>query len=126
MILAMRAERRKETFQKEPIANYSESDRQSHSEEVAREDVRVSNPNCPDKIKVAHLYKTYHTKGQQPYTAIKNNSFGVQNGEILGLLGPNGAGKSTTFNILTAFLAKSQGSVKLKNIEVEGGLMEIF
>lgn len=57
MILAMRLEKKKETFQKEPQVDYSEFERLPRSEEVAREDARVSHPNCPDKIKVAHLYK---------------------------------------------------------------------
>ncbi len=58
--------------------------------------------------------------------AIKNNSFGVNKGEIFGLLGPNGAGKSTTFNILTSLIPKTQGSVKMKNIEVDKGIMDIY
>lgn len=47
--------------------------------------------------------------------AVKNNSIVVKQGEIFGLLGPNGAGKSTTFNIMTAALPKTSGSVKLFN-----------
>jgi ABC-type multidrug transport system ATPase subunit len=49
------------------------------------------------------------------YMAIRNNSFVVRQGEIFGLLGPNGAGKSTTFNIITAALPKTSGSVQLFN-----------
>ncbi|EGR32580.1 hypothetical protein IMG5_076830, partial [Ichthyophthirius multifiliis] len=94
-------------------------------EEVIKEQIRVSNKNCLDKIKVQNLYKIYNINSK-PFTAIQNNSFGVQNGEILGLLGPNGAGKSTTFNILTSFINKSQGSVKLKSIEVQNGIMDIY
>jgi len=60
------------------------------------------------------------------YKAIRNNSFGVKGGEIFGLLGPNGAGKSTTFNIITAALPKTSGSVKLFDVEVNKGIMEIF
>jgi ATP-binding cassette subfamily A (ABC1) protein 3 len=51
------------------------------------------------------LYKVY----SNGFTAIKNNSFSVDGGEIFGLLGPNGAGKSTTFNIITAALSKTSG-----------------
>lgn len=42
--------------------------------------------------------------------AIKDVSFTVQNGEIVGLLGPNGAGKSTTLRILACILAPTSGS----------------
>jgi len=34
----------------------------------------------------------------------------------MGLLGPNGAGKSTSFNILTALIPRSMGSVSIKDI----------
>jgi ATP-binding cassette subfamily A (ABC1) protein 3 len=58
--------------------------------------------------------------------AIRDNSFCVGEGEIFGLLGPNGAGKSTSFNIITAALPKSSGSVKLFDQEVNKGIMSIF
>ena len=60
---------------------------------------------------VDKLYKKY----PNGYVSIKDNSFIVEEGETFGLLGPNGAGKSTTFNILTAALAKTHGSIKLLN-----------
>ncbi|KAL4509467.1 hypothetical protein ABPG73_022683 [Tetrahymena malaccensis] len=125
--IALRMEQKMEKFKADPKIDYSEFENQPIPAEVSAEDQRVSSVNCQDKIKVSHLYKTYKIdKKTPPYTAIKNNSFGVQNGEILGLLGPNGAGKSTTFNILTSLIPKSQGSVKLKNIEIESGLMEVY
>jgi ABC-type multidrug transport system ATPase subunit len=55
------------------------------------------------------LFKKYNNG----FTAIKDNSFSVKKGEIFGLLGPNGAGKSTTFNIVTAALSKTSGTVKI-------------
>jgi len=36
------------------------------------------------------------------FTAVKNISFSIRQGEVLGIAGPNGSGKSTLFNILTA------------------------
>ncbi len=42
--------------------------------------------------------------------AVKNISFEVSPGEILGFLGPNGAGKSTTIKMLTGLLAPGSGS----------------
>lgn len=44
----------------------------------------------------------------------------------MGLLGPNGAGKSTTFNILTSLIPKTSGSVKMKDIQVNKGIMDIY
>jgi ABC-2 type transport system ATP-binding protein len=43
--------------------------------------------------------------------AVKNISFEVRQGEILGFLGPNGAGKTTTMQMLTGNLAPSQGRI---------------
>lgn len=55
------------------------------------------------------LYKKY----PNGFVAVRDNSFIIEKGETFGLLGPNGAGKSTTFNILTAAIPKTFGSVKL-------------
>jgi branched-chain amino acid transport system ATP-binding protein len=42
--------------------------------------------------------------------AVKNVSFSVERGEILGILGPNGAGKTTLYNLLTGFIAPDPGA----------------
>ncbi|MDA8017388.1 MAG: ABC transporter ATP-binding protein [Thermoanaerobaculia bacterium] len=46
-------------------------------------------------------------------TAVRDVSFQVEDGEILGLLGPNGAGKTTTLRMLTGFLPPTDGSVTI-------------
>lgn len=46
-----------------------------------------------------------------PIHAVRNISFSVHRGEVLGFLGPNGAGKSTTMKMITGFLEPSQGTV---------------
>ena len=53
------------------------------------------------------------TKRYGAVTAIKDVSFEVRPGEVLGLLGPNGSGKSTTVKILTGLLAPTEGAVRL-------------
>ncbi|MDH5633430.1 MAG: ABC transporter ATP-binding protein [Gammaproteobacteria bacterium] len=45
--------------------------------------------------------------------AVKNISFSVAKGEVLGFLGPNGAGKTTTMQIITGNLAPSVGSISI-------------
>ena len=59
-------------------------------------------------IKVEHLTKRYGS-----HCAVKDISFEVNEGEILGFLGPNGAGKSTTMNILTGYLSATDGDVTI-------------
>jgi branched-chain amino acid transport system ATP-binding protein len=42
--------------------------------------------------------------------AVRNVSFSVEPGEIVGILGPNGAGKTTLYNLLTGFIAPDPGA----------------
>lgn len=50
--------------------------------------------------------------------ALKNISFNIRSGEIVGFLGPNGAGKSTMMKILTGFLPASSGKVTVNGHDV--------
>ncbi len=59
-------------------------------------------------IEVTNLTKRYG-----PNTAVEDLSFSVENGQIYGFLGPNGAGKTTTMNILTGYIAPTEGSVMI-------------
>ena len=58
------------------------------------------------------------TKRYAKYTAVKDVSFAVGQGEIVGLLGPNGAGKSTILRILSAFLPATSGTVRIAGLDV--------
>lgn len=53
-----------------------------------------------------------------PVVALKNVSFEVKRGEIVGLVGPNGAGKSTAMKILTTYLYPTAGKVQVGGIDV--------
>ncbi len=57
-------------------------------------------------IEVRNLTKKYGD-----HIAVDNLSFTVEKGQIYGFLGPNGAGKSTTMNIITGYLAATEGEV---------------
>ncbi|MEA1853838.1 ATP-binding cassette domain-containing protein [Cytobacillus sp. OWB-43] len=48
--------------------------------------------------------------------AVKDVSFTVDKGEMVGYIGPNGAGKSTTIKMLTGILVPSAGTVKVNGI----------
>lgn len=64
-------------------------------------------------IEVVNLSKRYGK-----HLAVKDISFQVNDGEILGFLGPNGAGKSTTMNILTGYLSSNQGTVRINGYDI--------
>jgi len=60
------------------------------------------------------------TKSFDGFLAVKNVSFEVAEGEILGLIGPNGSGKSTTFNLIAGALAPSAGAVRIRGQDLAG------
>jgi len=71
-------------------------------------------------IEVQNLTKRYGS-----FTAIRDVSFSVAPGEIVGFLGPNGAGKSTTMRILSCFMPASGGTAKVAGYDVFRESMEV-
>ena len=59
------------------------------------------------------------TRRYGDFTAVRDVSFTVQEGEILGMLGPNGAGKTTTLRMLTGYLRPTEGSVRIAGRDLE-------
>ena len=80
-------------------------------------------------IRVSHLTKTFRTKHKAAglrasmlslfkpqysmVEAVRDLSFEMESGELLGFIGPNGAGKSTTIKILTGILFPGAGEVQV-------------
>jgi ABC-2 type transport system ATP-binding protein len=64
------------------------------------------------------------TKRFPGVTAVRNVSFAVQPGEILGYLGPNGSGKTTTVSMLTGLLEPTTGHVLYKGRDIGSDLVE--
>jgi ABC-2 type transport system ATP-binding protein len=64
-------------------------------------------------IEVRNLTKYYGD-----YAAVRNVSFEVPAGKIVGFLGPNGAGKTTTMRILTGYLTASSGKATVAGYDV--------
>jgi len=64
-------------------------------------------------IEVQNLTKYYGS-----VVGVKDLSFTVQKGEIVGFLGPNGAGKSTTMNIITGYIPPTEGTVKVCGYDI--------
>ena len=71
-------------------------------------------------IEVDQLSKVYGSTA-----AIKEVSFTVEPGEILGFLGPNGAGKTTTMRILTGYLPASAGTARIAGKDVHTDSMAV-
>jgi ABC-2 type transport system ATP-binding protein len=64
-------------------------------------------------IEVKNLTKRYGD-----HTAVKNLNFQVEEGQIYGFLGPNGAGKSTTMNMITGYIASTEGTVIINGHDI--------
>ena len=64
-------------------------------------------------IEVQNLTKKYGS-----HLAVDNLSFQVDKGMIYGFLGPNGAGKSTTMNIMTGYIAATDGTVRINGYDI--------
>jgi ABC-2 type transport system ATP-binding protein len=65
-------------------------------------------------LEISGLTKTYGKT-----EALRGVSFTARHGRVLGLLGPNGAGKSTTMNIVTGYIPKTEGSVRICGIDTD-------
>lgn len=64
-------------------------------------------------IDISHLTKRYGD-----HTAVSDLSLNIESGKIYGFLGPNGAGKSTTMNIITGYIAATEGTVKIDGFDI--------
>src|SRR5579864_8554223 len=71
-------------------------------------------------IHVEHLTKYY---GE--YAAVRDVSFDVKEGLVVGFLGPNGAGKSTTMRILAGYLTATSGTVSIAGLDVFWNPVEV-
>lgn len=64
-------------------------------------------------IEVKNLVKRYGN-----HTAVDHLSFSIEKGKIYGFLGPNGAGKSTTMNMITGYIASTEGTVVIDGHDI--------
>jgi len=65
------------------------------------------------KSKEKNIFKRLFLKDFKVVQALKNVSFSVEQGDIVGYIGPNGAGKSTTIKIMSGILNPSSGECKI-------------
>ena len=64
-------------------------------------------------LEIEHLRKVYGKR-----EVVKDISFSMEGGQIIGLLGPNGAGKTTTFYMIVGFIANNGGRISVNGIDI--------
>lgn len=67
-----------------------------------------------DILKCNGIYKKIHNK-----TIIKDVTFDIKEGEILGFIGPNGAGKTTTIKLILGLQKITKGNIQINGYDVE-------
>lgn len=71
------------------------------------------NTNSPSILSIKNISKTYGEK-----SVVKDVTFEVQSGQVVGLLGPNGAGKTTSFYMVVGLVKSDSGSITLNHLEI--------
>jgi ABC-2 type transport system ATP-binding protein len=64
-------------------------------------------------IEISGLSKLYGK-----FTAVRDLSFSVQPGEVLGLVGPNGAGKTSTLRVLAGIIPPTRGRIHIAGADL--------
>ena len=75
-----------------------------------------SKEDCKQMIACKNLSKKL--KGAKNDYIVKDITFDVEKGQIMGLLGPSGAGKSTIFKLLSLLSARDSGALRLAGIDI--------
>src|SRR3954463_2668589 len=73
----------------------------------------------PNPIEVNALTKRY-----ADFTAVRDFSLTVKQGEILGLVGPNGAGKTTTLRALAGIHPPTSGTIRIGGFDIRADPVE--
>jgi len=71
----------------------------------------------PDALEVNNLTKVYPQWRGESTEALKDVSFSIDEGEIVGFLGPNGAGKTTTIKCVCGLVKPTSGAIKIFNYD---------
>ncbi len=71
-------------------------------------------------VKAQHLYKVFGRT-----EAVKDATFEIEKGEIVGFLGPNGAGKTTTMKMLTGYLPPTAGTASIAGYDIIDHSLEV-
>lgn len=82
-------------------------------------DILFSNISKEYRVKKqqASLFQDLFNRKYSEKVALKDVSFQVNKGEVVGYIGPNGAGKSTTIKIMTGILKPTQGTCRILGVD---------
>lgn len=79
-------------------------------------------------LSAANVTKTYGKKGASTYTAIRNLSFSMKEGEFIGIMGPSGSGKTTLLNMIATLDPATEGDITINGVSLsamdENGLSD--
>ncbi|WP_445115511.1 LPS export ABC transporter ATP-binding protein [Acinetobacter sp. WZC-1] len=73
----------------------------------------MTQPNQPQTLCIKHLAKVYNKRW-----VVRDVSFTMQSGQIVGLLGPNGAGKTTSFYMVVGLVRMDKGEIHLDELDI--------
>ena len=76
-------------------------------------------PYLPGSVGQSMIEVEALTKLYADFPAVKDLSFTVQPGEVLGLVGPNGAGKTTTLRCLSGIIPPSTGTIRISGHDLK-------
>jgi len=79
----------------------------------------ASATNAATLIDVVGLTKLYGD-----FTAVKDLSFAVRRGEVIGLVGPNGAGKTTTLRCLAGIIPPTRGAIRISGFDMAANAID--
>ena len=77
-------------------------------------------------IKVDNISKTYELDNKDKVIGIKNISFEVKEGEILGIMGRSGSGKTTLLRLLRGVEELDEGSITVSDVTVRAGDSQFY
>lgn len=69
-------------------------------------------------LKAKNISKTYGSKKNKQYMALKNISFEVNKGEFIGIMGSSGSGKTTLLNIIGSIDTLTTGALEMENNDI--------